>query len=161
MTEPVPTRAHREMAAQDLRDGHLSHCEEEALSKWIEDGANPCWGEGSRLEGEPVGVPDWYRSESTLADFAQLVATVERNARLEAETKWILASAELPDSDVRVLVRCTDGDIVSAELEFTDDSEGHGEPYWAAGDCGDLSFCNYPHWMPRPADPPSGGASDV
>lgn len=84
------------------------------------------------------------------------LAHIER----EAEPKWVLASVELPDSDVRVLVRGTDGDIVSAELEFTDDSEGHGEPYWAS-EGSDLTLRGYPHWMSRPADPPPGGASDV
>lgn len=132
---PVPTRAHREMAITIY---------------WAQPDYReiPC-GNDYVERGNMRGI------DPRVQRFALALATIEHKARRGAEPKWVAAAAELPDSDVRVLVRGTDGDIVSAELEFTDDSEGHGEPYWAAGDCGDLSFCNYPHWMPRPADPPS------
>lgn len=53
---------------------------------------------------------------------------------------------DLPDSDVWVLVMTEDSsDYVIARLEFTDDSEGHGEPYWETPG-GDLALCNYPFW---------------
>lgn len=135
MTDPVPTRAHREMA-YGCRVLHGGEPRAWVLA-WIETGVDAAPGDFGKQ----------------LASIALALATIEHNARREAEPRWTLASAELPDSDVRVLVRGTDGDIVSAELEFTDDSEGHGEPYWAAGDSGDLSFCNYPHWMPLPKVP--------
>ncbi len=64
----------------------------------------------------------------------------------------------LPDSDIWVLAVAKDADgqggndYVLATLEFTDDSEGNGEPYWAT-DGGDLALCNYPHWMLLPEPP--------
>lgn len=60
------------------------------------------------------------------------------------------ADVDLPDSDVRVLACTDDGeDYVLVQLKFTDDSEGHGEPYWSA-EGGDLPLCNYPLWMHIP-----------
>lgn len=94
-------------------------------------------------------------ARNTIARALEAYATIEQSAR----PKWILASAALPDSDVIVLVRGTDGDIVSAELEFTDDSEGHGKPYWIS-EGSNLALRDYPHWCPRPEDPPPTGASD-
>lgn len=81
-------------------------------------------------------------------------AGLERLAQLvaNAEGAWIHVDAELPDSDVRVLIVNHEPDYVSVELMFTDDSEGNGEPYWAA-DGGDLNLRNYPHWRPLPKPP--------
>lgn len=74
----------------------------------------------------------------------------------EAEAKaprWIPISESLPDSDVRVLATTHAGDDhIVVELEFTDDSEGNGEPYWSAAG-GDLALCNYPFWMTLPPPP--------
>src|SRR6478609_1933230 len=66
--------------------------------------------------------------------------------------RWVSVSDELPDSDEPVLVSSDEGACAVAELEFTDDSEGRGEPYWAVL-TGGLSLSNYPHWMPLPAPP--------
>ncbi len=65
---------------------------------------------------------------------------------------WVAVRDSLPDSDVWVLVCGPEADYVVVQLEFTDDSEGHGKPYWAA-EGGDLALCNYPHWMPLPNPP--------
>jgi hypothetical protein len=63
------------------------------------------------------------------------------------------AEFDLPDSDVWVLAATEDGsDVTMVRLEFTDDSDGHGEPYWESVG-GDLALCNYPWWMPIPALP--------
>lgn len=88
---------------------------------------------------------------------AKALATIEHNAR----PRWIPVSTELPDSDVRVLVRHIGGDVLTVELEFTDDSEGHGKPYWS--DYGRaLAIDHYPHWMGLPDEPPPPtGASDA
>jgi hypothetical protein len=55
---------------------------------------------------------------------------------------------------VWVLAVNHESDYVVVQLEFTDDSEGHGEPYWAAAG-GDLALCNYPYWCALPAPPTS------
>lgn len=68
------------------------------------------------------------------------------------EGVWIPVAERLPDSDTRVLAVNHEADYVVAQLELTDDSEGHGEPCWAA-EGGDLALCNYPHWQPLPAPP--------
>lgn len=144
MTEPVVTRAHRLAALHALygiTESEVSVSKNRAL-QWLD---NP---------EDESGLWD-----ETAPRVALALATVEHNARQGAEPKWALASAELPDSDVRVLVRGTDGDIVSAELEFTDDSEGHGKPYWVS-EGSDLVFRDYPHWMPRPEDPPPVGPNN-
>jgi hypothetical protein len=88
------------------------------------------------------------RERAHLADITRL--TKERDELKSA--KWTAVATELPDSDVWVLAVNHEEDYVVAQLEFTDDSEGHGEPYWAA-EGGDLALCNYPHWMPLPAPP--------
>lgn len=75
-----------------------------------------------------------------------------RTAELEAAPQWIRARGSLPDSDTWVLAVSREADYVVVQLEFTDDSEGHGEPYWSA-EGGDLALCNYPHWMPLPSPP--------
>ncbi len=63
----------------------------------------------------------------------------------KASEGWVHYETELPDSDVWVLVTSHEGDLVWAQLEFADDSEGHGEPYWETPG-GELALCNYPHW---------------
>lgn len=142
MTEPVVTRAHREIAADIFFRNTLRILPDSDVAEWVNTGRHPDGGNGILA-----------------MRMATALATIEHNARRDAEPKWILASAELPDSDVRVLVRCTDGDIVSAELEFTDDSEGHGRPYWVS-EGSDLALRDYPHWMPRPEDPPPVGPNN-
>jgi uncharacterized protein DUF551 len=81
-----------------------------------------------------------------------LLAEVRAHREREAPGGWIAVSDALPDSDAWVLVASDAGGYSVAELEFTDDSEGHGKPYWAhAG--GDTSLESYPHWMPLPKPP--------
>lgn len=80
-----------------------------------------------------------------LERLAQLVADAEASC-------WVPVAVGLPDSDITVIARSHEGDETPVTLEFTDDSEGHGEPYWAATG-GDLALCNYPHWRPLLSDP--------
>jgi hypothetical protein len=56
---------------------------------------------------------------------------------------------ELPDSDRWVLVadeKLYPHQMNIVQLEFTDDSEGHGRPYWIQQDGTELSFETYTHW---------------
>lgn len=69
---------------------------------------------------------------------------------------WHDGRLELPDSDHWVVVSLGEGEDVDcalARLEFTDDSEGHGEPYWETRQ-GDLAICNYPFWVYVPGQAP-------
>lgn len=69
---------------------------------------------------------------------------------------WRDGRVELPDSDCWVVVSLEEGeevDCVMAQLEFTDDSEGHGEPYWQAKE-GELPIVNYPMWVYLPGEEP-------
>lgn len=100
---------------------------------------------------------DYGHDTENIALIAQALAAAELAGK-ESGQAWVDSASELPNSDVRVLVVSHEGDYVTAFLEFTDDSEGHGEPYWET-DGGDLALCNYPHWMPLPPPPskPEGG----
>ncbi len=77
-----------------------------------------------------------------------------------ADMKWIEADeskGQLPDSDTWVLVASRDGKYAVVMLEFTDDSEGNGQPYWSAGHGDfDFDFHEYPYWChisPPPSEP--------
>jgi hypothetical protein len=70
----------------------------------------------------------------------------------EAMAAWVPCSARLPDSDDPVLVANADGGCLIARLEFSDDSDGHGEPYWE-GPSGDIALRDFPYWMPLPESP--------
>jgi Protein of unknown function (DUF551). len=62
---------------------------------------------------------------------------------------------QLPDSDVPVaLIDARIGlrGLVFGELEFTDDSEGHGKPYWETTTGGE-SIDAFTHWTPLPEPP--------
>lgn len=89
------------------------------------------------------------------AEFAAMIAELRSHRERELSGGWIACSERMPDSDVWVLVCGHEADYVVAQLEFTDDSEGHGEPYWAT-EGGDLALCNYPHWhaLPNPPESP-------
>ena len=92
------------------------------------------------------------------ANPATVLALLDENARLAAEVErlktWTNVDDALPDSDVSVVATNDHSEYVVVQLEFTDDSEGHGEPYWAS-DGGDFSLQRYRRWMPLP-DPPKG-----
>jgi hypothetical protein len=64
---------------------------------------------------------------------------------------WVSVSDELPESDTLVLVRHEDAtdthEYELALLEFTDDSEGNGKPYWSMRDARELRLEDYPCWM--------------
>jgi hypothetical protein len=70
----------------------------------------------------------------------------------EARAAWVPCSLRLPDSDDWVLAASSSGNYLVARLEFSDDSEGNGEPYWEASG-GDLMIQDFPYWMPLPASP--------
>lgn len=86
----------------------------------------------------------------------QVLALLDENARLVAEVErlktWTNVGDALPDSDVSVVATNDHSEYVVVQLEFTDDSEGHGEPYWAS-DGGDFSLQRYRRWMPLPEPP--------
>lgn len=72
---------------------------------------------------------------------------------------------DLPDSDTTVLIspapfdELNSDDYRLAQLEFTDDSEGHGKPYWSEPHGVEHSFEDYPFWtLPAPPtkDPTNG-----
>lgn len=81
---------------------------------------------------------------------------LDRLAQVVADAEgafWVPVEVGLPDSDVQVVAMNASGDRALVTLEFTDDSEGHGEPYWSAGDW-DAALSDYAHWRPLPAKPP-------
>lgn len=65
------------------------------------------------------------------------------------------STTNVPDSGTRVVVIHEDRpriyNVVS--LESTDDSEGHGEPYWEDLDGDTIPFEAYTHWF-APAESP-------
>ncbi len=75
----------------------------------------------------------------------------------KAQEGWTHVSDELPDSDIVVLCIPEDEqDTDNCELlmlEFTDDSEGHGKPYWTTVRGEDLPLESHPFWRPLPAPP--------
>ncbi len=86
--------------------------------------------------------------DELLDKVGEILAKAEHSARESAQGEgWKRAPGELPDSGLMVVVATEEHDDYEiATLEFTDDSEGHGEPYWSC-DGGDLAICNYPNWM--------------
>lgn len=68
----------------------------------------------------------------------------------ELPRRWTACGDELPDSDVWVVAAKDERHFVVAQLEFTDDSEGNGKPYWSWRG-GSAPLGDYPHWIPIPA----------
>jgi hypothetical protein len=82
------------------------------------------------------------------------------SAGREGEEGWIECAIELPDTDTLVLV-CPDGehdpdnyDLMM--LEISDDSEGHGKPYWTTVRGEDLPLDTFAYWRPLPSPPKPG-----
>jgi hypothetical protein len=104
--------------------------------------------------GEPVNA-DAYDADAVEFRPPHAVRYVPEASSQGEAGRWQRAPAELPDSDTDVLV-ATDGadpEYGIARLEFTDDSEGNGEPYWAF-EGGDVEMLNYPNWAPLLLPPP-------
>lgn len=120
VSEPVVTREHRLAAWLHYDHDKGAPDPDSWAGRWIETGETPGAAE-YLLKGEIA--------------LALLLATIERNAR----PRWIPIAEALPDSDVWVLAANDQLDYALVQLEFTDDSEGHGEPYWAA-EGGDLAL---------------------
>lgn len=109
----------------------------------------------SEMHGNAVmAAESGFATIQLSAPIAVAVLAELRELRQAQAGGWVSISDALPDSDVWVLVCGPEADYVVVQLEFTDDSEGRGEPYWAAGE-GELALCNYPHWLALP-NPPEG-----
>lgn len=66
-----------------------------------------------------------------------------------------LGPDDIPDSDHWLAVCGAEGKVcLAAQLKLTDDSEGHGRPYWSTAQ-GDLEIIDYPYWLYLPGEEPA------
>lgn len=137
MFKAIVERRHREIALTEYHNVGIDDMGTSADElHWVNTG---------EMGGQTGTRPVNWKVFEMLGRMARALANAESKV-------WRDVAEELPKSDVRVLIVNHEDDYVIAKLGFTDDSEGHGEPYWVA-DGGNLALGNYPHWMPLPTSP--------